>query len=46
MSFYTDQKFYENINDVYEVTCPGYPRFKDRFTNTNVEIICNCLFLT
>ena len=43
VSFYKEQKFYNNIDDVYAMTCPCHPQFKDRFMNTNVEMTCYCL---
>ena len=45
VSFYKNQKFYDNIDDVYVVNCPRHPQFKDRFTSANVEMVCNCLNL-
>ena len=44
-NFYKEQKFYENIEDVYVVTCPHHPQFKYLFMNSNFEIGCHCLML-
>lgn len=45
VSFYSEQKFYENIKDVSVVTCPRHPQFKDRFRSKNVDMTCHCLML-
>ena len=45
-TFYSQNKFYENIKDVFVVPCPRHPLFKERFLKANVETSCKCLDLT
>ena len=41
--FYKEQKFYQDVKDVYVAPCSTHPMFKDRFRNVEVDISCKCL---
>ena len=41
--FYTETKFYPEIKDVFVVPCERHPMFKERFSNTRIEMSYKCL---
>ena len=43
ITFYSQEKLYKNVKDIYVVPCPRHPLFKERFRNVSVDILCNCL---
>ena len=45
ITFYSQEKFYTNIKNVYMVLCPRHLLFKERLRNINVDISCKCLSL-
>ena len=45
-TFYSQNKFHENIEDVFVVSCLRHPLFKEQFLNANVDTSCKCLDLT
>ena len=45
VDFYSEKKFYDNIDKIYVVPCPRHPYFKERIGSRFVNISCNCLNL-
>ena len=45
VDFYSEKKFYDNIDKISVVPCPRYPYFKERIRSRFVNISCNCLNL-
>ena len=43
VGFYTKQKFYPQIKEVFVAPCPRQPMFKDRFWNVQVRTTSKCL---
>ena len=43
--FYTDKRFYDNINMVFVATCPRHHYFKERTGSRFENLSCNCLNL-
>ena len=43
VDFYTEQRFYPQVKEVFVASCPRYPMFKDRFRNVPVDTTCKCL---
>ena len=45
VDFYSEKKFYDNIDKIYVVACPRHPYFKESIGSRFVNISCNCLNL-
>ena len=43
VDFYTEQKFYPQIKEVFVAPCPRHPMLKDKFINVQVDTTCKCL---